>query len=583
MLDFEANPRLNVKAMDKKPALDLKRAVSYLRVSTRGQAERDGEKDGYSIPAQQEANKQKALSMGAVVIKEFADRGASAKYANRQGLKDLLEYIQDPENNVSYVIVHKIDRLARNREDDIHINKVFAESGVRLVSTSEPIDESPSGQLMHAMLAGFAEFYSNNLAQEAIKGMSQKVKKGGTVSKAPIGYKNIKYVNSDGQEVRTVEIDKERAPFITKAFEMYSTGKWSVCNLAIELSERGLTTAPTPRKPSIPIGENSLSKVLQNPYYLGKVKFQGIYHDGKHEKLTNEITFRKVQAEMKNHQNGERKRVNNHYLKSTVWCGECGSRLIIQVTKSRSGTYYPYFVCNGKASKRTKCKQKAVLIYEVEDQIAEYYKTLEFSEEFTKQLKERMLRDIAEQKKQSAKERDDFRKEQERIKNRQKKLLETYYDNLIAKELFQEAQADLAAQLMNVEARLAVAEEEYEVVEKHLSDALELIGNCYKAYKDAPDGVRRQFNQAFFEKIYVSPNKTDGTKVVITADPNEPFSTLLKQNNHRHNENGIRSFYDNGYSQLNMVELQGFEPWTSSMPSKRSNQLSYNPRLPILP
>lgn len=66
-------------------------AVSYLRVSTRGQAERGGGADeGFSIPAQREANKKKALTMGAMVIKEFVDRGASAKSADRPELQKML-------------------------------------------------------------------------------------------------------------------------------------------------------------------------------------------------------------------------------------------------------------------------------------------------------------------------------------------------------------------------------------------------------------------------------------------------------------------------------------------------------------
>jgi DNA invertase Pin-like site-specific DNA recombinase len=403
-----------------KPIINLKRAVSYLRVSTRDQAERDGEVDGYSIPAQREANKSKALSMGAVVIKEFADKGASAKYANRPGLQDMLEYVKDPDNEVSYVIVHKLDRLARNREDDVNITKTFKDAGVKLVSTSEGVDDSPAGTMLHGILATMAEFYSKNLAKEALKGMSQKVKKGGTVGKAPIGYKNVRYVNNEGREVRTVEIDTERAPFVTEAFNMYATGKWSVCNLAAELAGRGFTTAPAPRKPSEPMNEKSLNRMLQNPYYLGKVKFQGVYHDGKHEKLINEITFRKVQEIMKDHKNGERKRVHNHYLKSTVYCGECGSRLIIQVSRSQNGVHYPYFTCIGRQSKRTKCQQKAVLIYEGEDQIAEYYKKIQFTDEYCEQLKKQMLADITEQKKQSAKERDELHHEQDRLQNRQK-------------------------------------------------------------------------------------------------------------------------------------------------------------------
>ena len=48
-----------------------KRAVSYLRVSTREQAERGGREEGFSIPAQRAANKRKAQTIGAVITKEF--------------------------------------------------------------------------------------------------------------------------------------------------------------------------------------------------------------------------------------------------------------------------------------------------------------------------------------------------------------------------------------------------------------------------------------------------------------------------------------------------------------------------------
>ena len=70
-------------------------AVSYFRVSTRGQAERSGGHDeGFSIPAQREANKKKAASLGAMVGKEFVDRGASAKSADRPQPQAMLEIRQ---------------------------------------------------------------------------------------------------------------------------------------------------------------------------------------------------------------------------------------------------------------------------------------------------------------------------------------------------------------------------------------------------------------------------------------------------------------------------------------------------------
>src|SRR5680860_254928 len=161
--------------------LTPKVAVSYLRVSTRDRAYRGGEAEGFSIPAQRDANKRKAASLGAIVVKEFVDRGASAKTTNRPELQGMLDYVS--ENQVDYVIVHKVDRLARNRADDVEINQALDKAGVRLVSTTESIDQTPSGMLLHGIMSSIAEFYSRNLANEVVKGMTQKVRGGGTVSR----------------------------------------------------------------------------------------------------------------------------------------------------------------------------------------------------------------------------------------------------------------------------------------------------------------------------------------------------------------------------------------------------------------
>lgn len=184
-------------------------AVSYLRVSTRGQAERGGGHDeGFSIPAQREANKRKALSLGAIVGKEFVDRGASAKSADRPELQAMLKYVKENADRIDYVIVHKVDRLARNRDDDSDIMRVLRECGIQLVSASESIDDTPSGMLLHGIMSSIAEFYSQNLATEVKKGMGEKVKEGGTIGRAPLGYTNIRRVDNKGREERTVILDK---------------------------------------------------------------------------------------------------------------------------------------------------------------------------------------------------------------------------------------------------------------------------------------------------------------------------------------------------------------------------------------
>ena len=96
-------------------------AVTYQRVSTKEQATTGGRDEGFSIPAQREANRRKAETLGAQVVAEFVDAGESARSTKRPELQRMLDYITT--HQVTYCIVHKVDRLARNRLDDVDIHR----------------------------------------------------------------------------------------------------------------------------------------------------------------------------------------------------------------------------------------------------------------------------------------------------------------------------------------------------------------------------------------------------------------------------------------------------------------------------
>ena len=160
-------------------------AVSYLRVSTKEQAERGGRDEGFSIPAQRDANLRKARDLNAIVVEEFIDAGESARKADRPELMRMIEYVKT--HQVAYCIVHKVDRLARNRADDVAIHLALKDAGVILVSATENIDETPSGMLLHGIMSTIAEFYSRNLANEVAKGMTQKALTGGTNGSSLLG------------------------------------------------------------------------------------------------------------------------------------------------------------------------------------------------------------------------------------------------------------------------------------------------------------------------------------------------------------------------------------------------------------
>lgn len=118
-------------------------AVTYQRVSTKEQATTGGRDEGFSIPAQREANRRKAETLGAQVVAEFVDAGESARSAKRPELQRMLAYIAT--HQITYCIVHKVDRLARNRLDDVDIHRHLIDAGVQLVSATENIDETRRG------------------------------------------------------------------------------------------------------------------------------------------------------------------------------------------------------------------------------------------------------------------------------------------------------------------------------------------------------------------------------------------------------------------------------------------------------
>ncbi len=94
------------------------RAVLYLRVSTKEQARRDGNAEGYSLPTQREAGLARAEALGATVIEEYLDKDTGTAMAKRPAMQKLLRRVEEKQD-VDYVIVHKLDRWARNTREDL--------------------------------------------------------------------------------------------------------------------------------------------------------------------------------------------------------------------------------------------------------------------------------------------------------------------------------------------------------------------------------------------------------------------------------------------------------------------------------
>ena len=515
----------------------MKLAVSYLRVSTSAQASTDYDEEGYSIPAQREANQRTAERLGAVIVAEFIDVGESAKTADREDLQAMLKFLRE-WGNISYVIVHKVDRLARSREDDVAINIAIRQTGAQLVSSTENIDETPSGKLLHGIMATIAEFYSSNLAMEAKKGMRQKAKSGGTPGLAPLGYLNVR-TRVDGREIRTVAVDPERSPLIQWMFKAYASGNYTMERLQVELEHRGLRLAATLKRPARPVQVQHINKMLVNRYYLGFVKFEGVWYEGRHPALIDTETFEQVQAVRRARMaSREKTQKHPHYLKVSIFCGRCTGRFGVSNSRGRWGTIYPYFYCIGRAKHR-ECTQSAILIADVEASVADYWNRVQLSEARVAAIREQVMVELVLRQQSNQTELEQQNKRKKKLETEQLKLIEMRYADAIPLDLLKSEQERIARELAGVQQAIDRCSVEIEAVLTVVEEALLLCANAHRLYLSAPPSVRRQLNQAVFVRFWIIDDQVHG------ADLTETFAHLLAPDSDRR-ENKIAAIPETG-------------------------------------
>ncbi|MCA1841232.1 MAG: recombinase family protein [Actinomycetota bacterium] len=510
-------------------------ALIYLRVSTKEQAEKGESGEGYSIPAQREACAKFIADKGWNFADEFIDAGESAKSADRPNLKAMLTRVA--EGDIGALIVHKIDRLARNIEDHIAIRAALRKYGVQLCSVTENIEETASGKLVEGIHALMAEFYSANLASEVRKGMSQKAKQGQWPAKAPIGYLNeLKRVN--GKDTKRIVLDPDRAILVKEAFNLYATGDYSLAELQATLAARGLTS-PAARRPGAAPPISALARMLQNPFYTGIIEWDGIEYPGQHKQLITRNLFEQVQEVLHAHNKaGVRQRRHDHYLKGILYCEECGRRLSLTLAKGK----YLYFYCLGQKNAlkhKTGCQQPYVMACDAERAVEDLYKRIQLPPGAIDRLTKQLEAEIVDRQSSAAEMRVILTNRLAKLAEERDKLLKAYYSNAIPLDLLKKDQDRITESENKARTELEAAETDLVGWEEVLKLAIRLAGNCHAAYLKARPKVRRRFNEAVVKAVYVRDGK------VARKEFTEVFEVLFSRG---------------GLNKAAMVPPTGFEP-----------------------
>jgi site-specific DNA recombinase len=328
----------------------------YARVSSERQAEKD-----LSIPAQLKALKRYALERNWEVVAEYVDEAESARTANRPKSKEMVATARRKPKPFATILVWKLSRFARNREDSIVYKSLLRKHGVQVISINEPVDDSAAGKLLEGMIEVIDEFYSTNLSQDTIRGMKENVERGFyNGGYPPFGYVKAK-VRVGNVEKAKLEPNQVEASIVKRIFDMALHGAGAK-EIVKTLTRDGLRT-----RTGKLWSTTAINYILRNEVYTGTLVWNSkdktfgkalkkppeevIHTPNSHAALVSKEGFERVRQLLVDRRPKMRhpRTVTSQYLLSPLLhCAKCGAPMI--GAPAKSGTYH-YYRCNNNFKK----------------------------------------------------------------------------------------------------------------------------------------------------------------------------------------------------------------------------------------
>lgn len=344
-------------------------AVVYARYSSSGQREE-------SIDGQLAAAKKYAEAKGYTIIHEYIDRAKTGRNDEREAFQQMLS--DTAKKTFSVIIVWKVDRFGRNREE-ITFNKYRCKkNGVRVEYVAENMPDGPESVILESVLEGMAEYYSLQLSQNVKRGLLENAKQHKAVNGTPpLGYR----LTPD----KFYEIDPDTAPLAKLIFEKYANGE-TTAEINRYLNAKGYKT---PR--GLPFSKSSLQKMLKNEKYIGIYAFKDIIWDEDAiPALIDKEVFYKVQGLIESNRRRPPKRYWNYtdyILTEKLFCGHCGEKMLGESGSGKSGRKYNYYTCYNRKKKQS-CDKKPIRQDIIEPAVLEAVQTLVKDDALMEQIAE---------------------------------------------------------------------------------------------------------------------------------------------------------------------------------------------------
>ena len=382
-----------------------------------------------------------------VIVEEFIEK-QSAKIPGRPIFNKMLDSIE--KGRANGIICWHPDRLARNSVDGgriiylIDMEKISA-----LKFNTFWFEPTPQGKFMLSISFSQSKYYVDSLSENTRRGLHQKARNGYLPRKAPIGYLN------DSRN-KTIVVNKKIAPIIVGAFERYSKGDTQLKEISSFLAAKGIITCKNKN-----LRIDCTKKILTNTFYFGIFTYAGEVYEGRHDPIISKALFDKVQETLKFRNGPWVKATQNHVFKpfnGLLRCGECGMGITgdnkIKYYKQTDRTVdYHYYHCT-KKNKQISCSQAYITEENLHSQLTTLLKKYTLRKTWANQMLLKLKQEESDVAKSSLEVNNLKRQQVEAINVKLKLLLDSYLDQIIDKEDFQENKLQLVSQKRTFEEQI---------------------------------------------------------------------------------------------------------------------------------
>src|SRR3989344_4430825 len=280
-------------------------------------------------------------------------------------------------------------------------------------------EPTPQGLFMLNIAFGQSKYFSDNLRENVKRGLRQKIRNGVWPGWAPVGYLN-------NPKTRGIDVDTLNAAKVRKLFELYPTGAYTLKSLANWCAENKLRT-----NANNPVSLSNIQHILQNPFYIGLMRYKSELFEGPHEPLVAKKLFDQVQEVISKRGNTHETKKHSFAFLGLMKCASCGASITAQYAKGNGGIY-TYYRCT---KKRGACQEKHYIREnELAAQIKSFLQKVSLSSHDTEKVLAALETEQKNAKEEAEAEVDILKNQSAQNEMKIQKLLDVYLDNALTQQ-----------------------------------------------------------------------------------------------------------------------------------------------------